>query len=538
MTIRSSWILIVAVMSSLCFAQPGSFSEGQQIRVATALKVRDGAGLAASTVGVQDANALGVVLTAEPRFADGYWWWQIEYTDGMSGWSAQGDADEEFFVAISSPDAVSPASTESATSPAPPPEERTAPSPGTEPAAEHREAPPTKEEPRLHPSQVALSRINHRFPPTTVARFDPSGRLVAMRNLNYSGKPDGKLIQIYDVDSGAFVDNYLVEEPPPPFGRGVTFDLAWSPDSTQLAYCSAAYSQRARIGIIDLGTGVDTKLPTSRSDCDGDFEWREDLGIIFVVHGEDSLTVSSLDLNSLRFSDVITARSTDLGDAEFRALAANYPPRGVLQRGGVTLRIIEEPNRIWEFVPRSYFKEQLMGVSEDGTYSRPLVGGVEAMEVHPDGNLVILMGTFMSRRTEMYEVTETARPTIRYRASFPDFASPTPEQWERLRAALAAGSAVYASVYQPVNNPLTGAPVNFTEGAPNITLLAVVEIVAIDGSELIAEIRFENRVDLAGKVVANPSIISGPSYRLGMEGLWRTKSDAKVWAVLEPIDGD
>ena len=82
-------------------AQP-SFTQGTEVVVAIeALRVRSAPGLDADQVGRQVRGARGVVVNPSPHWADGYWWWEVAYADGVVGWSADSDAELRYLEAIS-----------------------------------------------------------------------------------------------------------------------------------------------------------------------------------------------------------------------------------------------------------------------------------------------------------------------------------------------------------------------------------------------------------------------------------------------------
>lgn len=89
-------LLVMAV--SVGYAQK-DFSLGTPvIVVATSLQVRVEPSLDAGRLGVQDQGARGIVANPSPHWADGFWWWEVRYDDGVRGWSAEADATHDFLV--------------------------------------------------------------------------------------------------------------------------------------------------------------------------------------------------------------------------------------------------------------------------------------------------------------------------------------------------------------------------------------------------------------------------------------------------------
>src|SRR5207244_3593842 len=52
------------------------------------LNVRGTASISGTLLGTQATNALGTVIGG-PTYADGYWWWNINYDSGVDGWSVE-----------------------------------------------------------------------------------------------------------------------------------------------------------------------------------------------------------------------------------------------------------------------------------------------------------------------------------------------------------------------------------------------------------------------------------------------------------------
>lgn len=91
-------VLILFVLSIVPHGLGQSqFTLHTTVRVTTdVVKVRAEPGLAGRVLGVQEHGALGEIVDASPYYADGYWWWRIDYLDGPDGWSADSDAAEPY----------------------------------------------------------------------------------------------------------------------------------------------------------------------------------------------------------------------------------------------------------------------------------------------------------------------------------------------------------------------------------------------------------------------------------------------------------
>lgn len=80
-------------------------SEGDRVEVAVALlDVKSEPGMQSSSVGSAPRRAVGVVLRDAPVFADGYWWWRLDFPgapvigNSAVGWAPQGTVDEQYLV--------------------------------------------------------------------------------------------------------------------------------------------------------------------------------------------------------------------------------------------------------------------------------------------------------------------------------------------------------------------------------------------------------------------------------------------------------
>jgi hypothetical protein len=90
-------LLALSWLGLACAQQP--FTAGTEIVVEVdVLRVRAGPGLSNQVVGRQERGARGVVADASPHWADGFWWWDIAYADGVRGWSADGDATSTYLA--------------------------------------------------------------------------------------------------------------------------------------------------------------------------------------------------------------------------------------------------------------------------------------------------------------------------------------------------------------------------------------------------------------------------------------------------------
>jgi hypothetical protein len=98
--------LLLALAFQLVTAQ-SPFTSGTRVSVETnRVKVRAAPGLTGEVVGTQESNSTGTVVDASPFYADGYWWWQIDFDAGADGWAAEGDGNEIFLGAAEEPTEV------------------------------------------------------------------------------------------------------------------------------------------------------------------------------------------------------------------------------------------------------------------------------------------------------------------------------------------------------------------------------------------------------------------------------------------------
>jgi hypothetical protein len=91
----------VSMSSSFAFAQvtrTANFSRGDRVIVVTTVNVR--ATPNGAIVGKQSAGATGTLIGG-PINANGYTWWNIDYTTGINGWTAE-DFMQQASVSVSS----------------------------------------------------------------------------------------------------------------------------------------------------------------------------------------------------------------------------------------------------------------------------------------------------------------------------------------------------------------------------------------------------------------------------------------------------
>ncbi len=95
------------LLASLALSQP-PIPVGARVEVVLPpLRVRDAPGLQTNTIGVQEERVSGTILS-DPYYADGYWWFQIDYDSGPDGWSAHGDGSKDFFALLPEAPAAAP----------------------------------------------------------------------------------------------------------------------------------------------------------------------------------------------------------------------------------------------------------------------------------------------------------------------------------------------------------------------------------------------------------------------------------------------
>lgn len=71
-----------------CIPASTTFAIGNRVESTADLNVRSNAGLNSSILGVQALGAQGTVIGG-PVFADGRWWWQMDFDTGADGWVAE-----------------------------------------------------------------------------------------------------------------------------------------------------------------------------------------------------------------------------------------------------------------------------------------------------------------------------------------------------------------------------------------------------------------------------------------------------------------
>ncbi len=69
-------------------AQSTKFAIGDRVQVIANLQVRSTPSIYSTSLGTQKKQAKGTVVGG-PQYADGYWWWNINYDKGADGWSAE-----------------------------------------------------------------------------------------------------------------------------------------------------------------------------------------------------------------------------------------------------------------------------------------------------------------------------------------------------------------------------------------------------------------------------------------------------------------
>lgn len=65
-----------------------AFATGDVVETTDNLNVRSSPGLSGTVLGVQLTGSLGTVIGG-PVFADGFWWWQVNFDTGADGWVAE-----------------------------------------------------------------------------------------------------------------------------------------------------------------------------------------------------------------------------------------------------------------------------------------------------------------------------------------------------------------------------------------------------------------------------------------------------------------
>ncbi len=64
------------------------FTIGQSVQTTASLNVRSTPSTSGTLVGTEATGVVGTV-SGGPSYANGYWWWNVNYTNGISGWSVQ-----------------------------------------------------------------------------------------------------------------------------------------------------------------------------------------------------------------------------------------------------------------------------------------------------------------------------------------------------------------------------------------------------------------------------------------------------------------
>lgn len=66
----------------------GSIRAGDMVKTLTKANVRSGSGTGAVKLGAQQANAQGAVIDGPVLGNNSFWWWRIDYSSGVDGWTA------------------------------------------------------------------------------------------------------------------------------------------------------------------------------------------------------------------------------------------------------------------------------------------------------------------------------------------------------------------------------------------------------------------------------------------------------------------
>lgn len=88
-------ITVLAFICSAAFAQLPLTTDSEIFTTVNVLNVRDNPGTAsAAIVDSVVFGDRGTVINATPHWADGFWWWQVRFHNGPTGWVAQGYENE------------------------------------------------------------------------------------------------------------------------------------------------------------------------------------------------------------------------------------------------------------------------------------------------------------------------------------------------------------------------------------------------------------------------------------------------------------
>lgn len=138
--------------------------EGTLIEVISfPLNVRDAPGTGGNVTGRITEASTAVILGGGPYWADGYWWWPVDMSNGQTGWIAEGDTTENYISALGSAEPVEPAAeaapAEQAGSAPPAAERESTPPPAAPDEPLHAEEPLTEAEPAsLMPEPIEVAR--------------------------------------------------------------------------------------------------------------------------------------------------------------------------------------------------------------------------------------------------------------------------------------------------------------------------------------------------------------------------------------------
>lgn len=67
---------------------PEPYVPGDTIAITNEVNIREGAGIAFKAIESKQPGTVGVITEA-PQFADGYWWWAVDFESGADGWCVQ-----------------------------------------------------------------------------------------------------------------------------------------------------------------------------------------------------------------------------------------------------------------------------------------------------------------------------------------------------------------------------------------------------------------------------------------------------------------
>ncbi|OHA13460.1 MAG: hypothetical protein A3G49_05920 [Candidatus Sungbacteria bacterium RIFCSPLOWO2_12_FULL_41_11] len=65
------------------------FSFGDRVETTADLNVRQTPSTSGTNLGTEPVGSTGVVIDGTPVYANGYWWWKVQYDSGRTGWSVE-----------------------------------------------------------------------------------------------------------------------------------------------------------------------------------------------------------------------------------------------------------------------------------------------------------------------------------------------------------------------------------------------------------------------------------------------------------------